>query len=139
MLIKKEVLYRLVLLSFVVASLWVCWNFTHYHQDSNSGINVCLFKRITGIPCPSCGSTRSLLYISRLDFKNALYANPIGFILAVAILLFPFWVLYDLVNHKNSFYNFYRDTEFFIRKRWVTISLIFLITANWFWNIYKYY
>jgi hypothetical protein len=138
--VTKSQLYAIVFAGCMAAGMWLYWNMQHYHAgDSGAGINMCLFKRVTGIPCPSCGTTRSLLYISRLDVRDACYANPFGFILAASIILFPFWVLYDIIARKNSFYTFYRNTELLIRKRWVAISLICIVAANWFWNIYKYY
>jgi hypothetical protein len=136
---QKKWLYTLVIVSCLAGSLWVAWNVTHYTPiDAASGTDVCLFRRVTGIPCPSCGSTRSILHISRLEFREALYANPIGFLLAVCIILFPLWILYDLAKKKNSFYHFYGSMEMVIRKRWVAALLIFLVAANWMWNIYKF-
>jgi hypothetical protein len=67
-----------------------------------------------------------------------LYTNPIGFLLAAGIILFPLWILYDLAKSKNTFYHFYGSMEAVIRKRWVAALLIFLVAANWLWNIYKF-
>jgi hypothetical protein len=39
----------------------------------------CLLKRITGIPCPFCGTTRCLQACSRFDFGAAFYWNPLAF------------------------------------------------------------
>lgn len=140
MLLKRIFLYRIVLAACTAAGLWLFWNVSHYKSGiDHTGFDVCLFKRVTGIPCPSCGSTRSLLYLIRFDLKDAIYANPIGLVLAFALLVFPVWVLYDIIAGKDSFYRFYGKMESFIRRRWVTISLICLIAANWLWNIHKYY
>ena len=136
---KKHLLYIIVIAASLTGSLWIYWNSVHYTGEVNSGMNLCLFKRVTGIPCPSCGTTRSLLYISKLEPGQALFANPFSFILAFAILVFPFWVLYDVVTRKSSFYTFYGNTESFIQKRWVALPLIVLVLANWFWNIHKHY
>ena len=32
-----------------------------------AGIRLCLFKRLTGIPCPTCGGTRAALHLLRGD------------------------------------------------------------------------
>ena len=119
--------------------LWVALNLrTGADNKQGVGIDVCLFHRITGLPCPSCGSTHAILYIARFKFADALYTNPIGFLLAAAMIIFPFWIFYDLLSRKNSFYDFYHTLEAVIRNRWVTIMLIFLFSANWLWNIHKF-
>jgi hypothetical protein len=45
----------------------------------------CLFRGLTGLPCPGCGITTSLLALARGDVGASWSANPAGF--AVAILL----------------------------------------------------
>jgi hypothetical protein len=45
----------------------------------------CLLKRITGIPCPFCGTTRCLQACSRLDLAAALHSNPLALVVSVGI------------------------------------------------------
>ena len=98
----------------------------------------CIFRYVTGYPCPSCGSTHAVLKIFQLNWVGAFYDNPIGFILAATMIMLPLWLLYDLVGRKSTFYTFYASAESFIRRRWVAITLIALVVANWAWNIHKY-
>lgn len=37
----------------------------------------CIFRRVTGIPCPGCGMTRAHLAALRLDFKAAFFYHPL--------------------------------------------------------------
>ena len=37
----------------------------------------CPLKELTGIPCPTCGGTRALAALARLDLKEALLCNPL--------------------------------------------------------------
>ncbi len=37
----------------------------------------CVFQTLTGLPCPTCGSTRSITFLSRGDFLSALTMNPL--------------------------------------------------------------
>lgn len=37
----------------------------------------CLFRRLTGIPCPGCGMTRAFLAAFRLDFSEAFRMHPL--------------------------------------------------------------
>jgi len=48
-------------------------------------VELCLFKRLTGYPCPTCGSTRGVLHILQGDIPAAWTFNPLLFtVLAVA-------------------------------------------------------
>jgi hypothetical protein len=37
----------------------------------------CVFKGLTGIPCPTCGSTRSVVLLAHGDILHALAMNPL--------------------------------------------------------------
>ncbi len=43
----------------------------------------CGFKKLTGLPCPFCGSLRSLLAWSHLDLAGALAWNPLVFLVCL--------------------------------------------------------
>lgn len=52
----------------------------------------CLFRHITGIPCPGCGMTRAHLAAMRLDFQAAFWYHPLWFLplpLLAGEFLFP--------------------------------------------------
>lgn len=52
----------------------------------------CLFRHITGIPCPGCGMTRAHLAALRLDFRAAFWYHPLWFLplpLLAGQFLFP--------------------------------------------------
>ena len=42
-----------------------------------AGAPACAFRSLTGIPCPTCGGTRALLALGRLDVFAALAWNPL--------------------------------------------------------------
>lgn len=54
---------------------------------------VCFFRGFTGLPCMTCGSTRALGALARLDLVGALALNPLAVLAALAI---GFWGLADL-------------------------------------------
>jgi len=56
-------------------------------------LTLCVFKGLTGLPCPTCGSTRALARLFGLDFAGALAMNP--FTTLVAALLGA-WAVADL-------------------------------------------
>ena len=57
-------------------------------EGFSTGPSLCLFRNVTGLPCPFCGSTRSVGHILQGEFSAALYSNPLGYFgLAFIILL----------------------------------------------------
>ena len=50
----------------------------------------CPFRVVTGIPCPSCGSTRSLVHLAHGDIAGSLILNQL-FSLAMITALFLFF------------------------------------------------
>lgn len=49
------------------------------------GLPPCLFKSVTGLPCPSCGMTTCFAYAARLDWMNAFATQPFGLVLFLAV------------------------------------------------------
>jgi hypothetical protein len=45
----------------------------------------CWMRKLTGIPCPSCGCTRSLAAWSHLDFEQAFRFNPLFFFVCAGL------------------------------------------------------
>jgi len=43
---------------------------------AHPGPVLCLFRRLTGIPCPSCGLTRAAALIARGEFARSLAVHP---------------------------------------------------------------
>ena len=133
---NRNKLYLFLSAAYVVGLVWII---TAYNRNSltEGDLGVCLFKRLTTIPCPSCGSTRSVLSILKGDFAGAFMWNPIGFILIFFLLLTPGWILLDVTGNKSSLYNFFRKVEQFLQRKWVVSVAILIVLANWIWNIYK--
>jgi hypothetical protein len=43
-----------------------------------AALPACLFKRLTGLPCPTCGATRAALALARFDFGAAFAVSPLA-------------------------------------------------------------
>ncbi len=57
-------------------------------------VTLCLFKRITGIPCASCGLTRGVLSVLRGDLAGAWLYNPLAItLLGIAVAWLLLWVV----------------------------------------------
>jgi hypothetical protein len=68
----------------------------------HSIIPSCVFKGITGFPCPTCGTTRSMLSLSQGDIATALAMNPlIALGLVGAVLSFLYSIITLIFNLKR--------------------------------------
>ncbi len=47
----------------------------------------CLLTALCGVPCPGCGVTRSLIAIAHGDLAHGWMANPVGPVVAAALLV----------------------------------------------------
>ena len=56
----------------------------------------CLFRQWVGVPCPSCGATRAILALGRLDVAAAVAVNPLACAALVSLiaagLVAPWWL-----------------------------------------------
>jgi hypothetical protein len=89
----------------------------------------CLFRSITGVPCPSCGATRSVFALLDGDVSGALSLNPLVFAGTVAFLVggvvAPLWAW-----RRGTAPRLPRPLPWSIR-----LGLVALILLNWIWLI----
>ena len=57
----------------------------------------CAFKGITGIPCPTCGTTRAVVYLSRGDVAAAFTMNPLAALGLMAAVPYLFYSVIALI------------------------------------------
>ena len=89
-------------------------------------LSFCLFKAFTGLPCPTCGSTRALGRLFALDFAGALRMNPLTTVVAVVV---AGWALVDLALLPRR-----RALGLEVSPRLgfaLRVSALFLFLANW--------
>lgn len=131
-------LYALILFVSSAGYAWLGWNLYNHVNHGDERFTVCLFKSLTGIPCPACGATRSIQAILQADISNALFINPLGFLLFAALIILPLWVTSDLLRKQNTFHRFYTFAEAKLAQKIIALPAIALITANWVWSICKH-
>ena len=129
--------YLIFLTACIAGYSWLGMNMTSRASGDEDSPGVCLMKSVTGIPCPSCGSTRSIMAMLNGDFYAGFLSNPMGIIILFILILGPLWTAYDLLFNQKSLWAFYNQMEKIIRKKSVAIPLILLVSANWAWNIIK--
>ena len=76
----------------------------------------CLIRSFLGVPCPTCGMTRALISLLKLDFHSYFYYNALALpsFFSVMVLMFSeylhrcFFYLAILILCLNLIYYFYR-------------------------------
>ncbi|MGN6568013.1 MAG: DUF2752 domain-containing protein, partial [Flavipsychrobacter sp.] len=64
---KRNKLYTSFGFLLIAGYTWLLWNLRYSDLREHVGADtICLFRRFTGIPCPSCGSTHALMALSQL-------------------------------------------------------------------------
>ena len=93
-------------------------------------LTLCVFKGLTGLPCPTCGSTRALGRLFALDFAGALAMNPFTTLVAVLV---AGWAVADLALLPRR-----RALGLEVPKRLgfaLRVGALVLVLANWVYLI----
>lgn len=87
---------------------------------------VCTFKAVTGIPCPTCGTTRLLTMLAQGNLADAFCLNPaVALTILSALLLF----LHDTaVLFSSSRLAFAVSLE---EAKWVRTASFIALLVNW--------
>jgi hypothetical protein len=62
----------------------------------------CAFLRLTGYPCPTCGITRSVMALARLDLNQAAAMNPLSVPFVGILALWWIISLYEIATRKQT-------------------------------------
>lgn len=134
--ITRNKLYWIILTACTAGYIWLYCVMTS-NRAENKSLEVCWIKCTTNIPCPSCGTTRSVISITDGNFRKAFEYNPIGFIISLIMIISPTWIISDVIFKNNSFYKCYVFFEFQLKKPKYATPLILLVIVIWVWNITK--
>jgi len=136
MTLDRNKLYAILFIACLAGYIWLYFSITKKITE-NKSVQLCLIKRVTNIPCPSCGSTRSVISLTKGDFIRALNFNPIGYLVAIIMLTAPIWIISDTIKKTKTFFNFYLKIETYLKRPKIAIPLLLLVISNWIWNITK--
>lgn len=95
---------------------------------------ICRFHKNTGIPCPTCGASRSMLLLMSGHPLKAIYTQPlitITAILAVIYSIYSFIVVTGKLSRIRPVNVSAKDRKI------ITISIIAAVTINWLYLIVK--
>jgi Protein of unknown function (DUF2752) len=97
----------------------------------NRPVVLCSFRKLTGLPCPSCGATRGVLRILHGELVGGFLMNPL--VMVVLAILAAGFALRLTFGLKPRL-------EVNRREKWVLISVgIALLLANWAFVLYLHF
>ena len=101
-----------------VAAAWV-------HQNHDPGA-LCPLRRVTGVPCPFCGSTTVFMEAGAGHWGAALTANPVTVVAALVFLAAPLLAV-DPVTTLSRLPS---------RLLWIGGGL--LLAGSWLWQLHRF-
>ena len=108
------------------ASLWLL---QRLHFDFGLMFGPCGMKQRTGLPCPACGMTTSVLAFARGDLVTAFYVQPAAAFLNSLLVVGGFFAFLISVF---GVYSSALDRLFAeIRIRRVAVGLLIILAAGW--------
>lgn len=134
---NRKQLYILLLGLSLAGYLWLGWNLAE-SSGTLATPSVCLFKSLTHLPCPSCGTTRALVLLMQGNIGRSILENPFGVFLALALVVVPLWIAVDTLRRSDSLLRWYVSGERLLSgNKWISVPAIALVVINWVWNIAK--
>jgi hypothetical protein len=95
---------------------------------------LCPLHALSGIPCPTCGMTRATTALLHGDLAGALIWNPLATLLIGGAALYVFYAAVVVIGkHPRVRWSPPTRTEV----RWIRISAILLIAANWAYLLWR--
>jgi len=101
-----------------------------YLKDFARYVPSCVFHDITGVPCLTCGGTRSAVALSQFDIFASLANNPLVPLFAGGLFVFSSLVFVGYISNKSL-----AITVSALEKRLIRISIIAIIGLNWLFLI----
>jgi hypothetical protein len=95
------------------------------HQHADPGV-LCPLRRLTGVPCPFCGSTTVFMEAGAGHWGAAVAANPLTVVAVAVFLLSP-----ALAFDAPALW-----TRMPIRLRWILGAA--LLAASWLWQLHRF-
>jgi hypothetical protein len=87
----------------------------------------CVFKGLTGIPCLTCGSTRSVVHLSHGNILSAFTMNPLTTLCLMSAVLYFIYSLVSAAFHLPRISFLFTDTE----KNIMRAAVVILLLVQW--------
>jgi hypothetical protein len=91
----------------------------------------CLFREVSGIPCPGCGMGKASTMLFSGNISGSLLIHPLALPFAFGAFLSIIWLTVDVLKKRTSLLRLLRTNM----KRPYIIIMSFVILTIWFWII----
>lgn len=115
----------MLIAAVVIGWLSLVGAYEYTTRDDPDKPPLCLLKRFTGQPCPTCGSTRAVLAIGRGDVAGAFLFNPF---VVTALPVAALWLVWRFALKRRL-----GLSPRWRRIAWAAIAVLFI--ANWVYLI----
>ena len=94
-------------------------------EHVEDGPVLCPFRRLTGLPCPGCGLTRSWVYLAHGWWREAFAAHPFGIVAALAVVSLVVALVVARLRRRPP-----PSIDTFVRRPWVlAVAAAWLVFA----------
>lgn len=104
-----------------------------WNNGFTTGPTVCVFKLLTGHPCPACGTTRAIAAISEGRFLDSITLNPLGVLILLLAVLWSLKV-HEIVRFKKIISDKFWHSSLLAK----TSSVSSLLVLSWVWNFSRW-
>ena len=112
-----------------LSCLWILYN---VFQSEEEGVVLCLFRRVTNLPCPACGLTRAVLLAIKGEVLAAIQANLLVIVVVPTLVIIPF----GLILFPHHTYLLWCKMEKKLCNKSYFVGFLFLILLAWFYNLF---
>ena len=121
---------RIISIFFCVGVAWLL-----IHLLWNVHIEICPIKRLIGVPCPSCGTTRAFKSLFAFNVVEALKYNINILILLPSVVTYVALRVYDLIFRTKKLEQVYRIVKDLLNKKLVFCAFILFEILAWILHI----
>ena len=121
---------RIISFFFCVGVAWLL-----IHLLWNVHIEICPIKRLIGVPCPSCGTTRAFKSLFAFDVVEALKYNINILILLPSIVTYVALRVYDLIFRTQKLEQVYHKVKAMLNKKLVFCAFILFEILAWILHV----
>ena len=115
----------------------VTFIFFHFGSSLNDGFTkgpiICIFRIVTGQPCPACGTTRALGALSEGRLIDSLNFNPLGIVILLSAIV---WIFSVSKNGQRT--NMISQKFTTLNSAAKITSVLLIITLVWIWNLSRW-
>lgn len=85
--LRKQFAKRSTRLATLLSAFSLIRYASFHNHGFTTGPTICIFRLITGYPCPVCGTTRAIAALAEGRFHDSISFNPLGLIILIALAL----------------------------------------------------